>query len=143
MKRTRERYLRIINLLLDWAKEYKFSSKWPFEKLTVKEACKEEWVSENSFYVYMKSNPSLYKKYQFSREVQRDVLKERAQSNLEKILWWELEVENKELWRLSLDVLKSIEKAYNPKQEIDITNNEAISLSMDEIIWRIDELKNK
>lgn len=137
------KYEKVLELFEYGAREYKYSKKAPFTPLTITEALKELDIEyRHWFYSYMNTHEAFAKKYYFIRENKRENIRVNAEDNLERLISWELELENKDLWDLSLKVLKSIDSNYNQKQEIENTFKASLEMSTEEIMARINELNN-
>lgn len=139
-------YTKIINMIAFWAKEYhhpELKHLAPNTPLTAGQACKEMDVSQNSFFTYLRKNPVFAETYHSLKETRRERMRDLAENNVEKILSWELEVENKDLASISLKVLENTDKAWRKQEEEVKAFDVNVSLSLDELYSKFEELKTK
>lgn len=134
------KYERVISKIINWSsKPNKYTKKDIYVPLTATEAATEEWTTLEAFLMYLKRHPKLKAEFEKAKLVKIGVLQEYATDNISNLLTWD-KLEAKDLWDLSLKVLKATDKLFNPKQEIEATVDAAITLSTEDILLRIEEL---
>ena len=130
--------------MLSWSKEPLVEWIKPFTPMTMKEAVNQEWMTEQNFLYYINTYPSLKHKYEAIRTAKKEVVWSLAENNLHKALdeWNDIDLLDKA--KLSLDYLKSTDKSYNQKIEVNQTTKSLnFHISDDELKWRIYELMEK
>lgn len=117
-----------------------------YRKIPLNQACEEAGIHYYTFYRAVNNSKALKKAYNEIEEVRKSTIKWAAEENLVKAMNREGEykwMEAKDTARLSLDVLKSLDKGYNPKIEVENTGEVTVAnISKEEILKRIEELKN-
>lgn len=111
-----------ISNIIDMINFGRVDENWHFKKVTLKEALEITWVQKALFYYHIRQNPTLGAKYEDTRLNRREALKDKAEDNLMWAMEWTwdfADMEWKDRARLSLDILKQTDKAYNPRTEID------------------------
>lgn len=129
----------ILKLMLSWKKSYTAKvnvNKKPYTQLSIADACAELWLNRLAFHQRINNHPELKEKYLEMREAKRNIIKDDAESNLEKAIWWKLDIADNDLANLSLRFLEKTDKNYNPKQDIDIVSK---NLNFNVSDWEIME----
>ncbi len=114
-------------------------------KISIDDACDEVWVARHQFYYYVNKFPEIKERYEMFKKHRTATISNKAEQNLLKAMAWEGKfnsMEGKDVARLALDILKQVEKNYNPKIEIETTKEIDFSESAEDIIKKIEELKN-
>lgn len=141
------KYESIINLLISWTKTYKAESNQklrPYTPLTLEQACAEKWMNRQSFFYYINNYPALKEKYETVKIARREKIKTLAEDNLDRAIWGKMNIDDIDLANLSLKFLEKTDKAFNPKQEIDVVSkNLHFNMSDEQIMNRINELMKK
>lgn len=124
----------IVNYITFWKSKIehpdnKKSKLKPNIPMTVDQACKEFWITPNTFYKHLKAFPALNEKYQELKANRREYLKESAEANIELALTWGMkDLSEKEVLDASFKMLEKTDKNYNPKVEIE-TKSVSINLN--------------
>jgi len=117
---------------------------WELIRFTAAQAWEELWLEKHNFYYHIRSNPALKAKYEDVKLSRRDVMNDKAEDNLMQAMDGDGDfavMESKDRARLSLDILKQTERAYNPKIEIEAkTENMNFEVPMEELEKMILEL---
>ena len=141
---TKIRFEKVLDLMLSWAKNPKDNNIWSYVPMSMKEAVKEEWMTEQNFIYYINTYPALKEKYEAVRRTKREVIWNIAENNLKNALEDEKEIDKLDKAKLSLDYLKSTEKSYNQKIEVNQTTKSLnFNISDDELKARIYDLMEK
>lgn len=134
----------IFSLLTVWTRQCKWE--WnenipAFKPLKLNQALIEVGMTKQQFHYALRTYPALADKYAAFREIRRSIIKDRAEDNLDRAISWKMQIDDTDLANLSLKFLEKTDKAYSPKQEIEVTSN-YIDLSEEELKQKILELMN-
>lgn len=141
---TKIRFERVLDLMLSWTKKPKNDKIWSFIPMSMKEAVAEEWMTEQNFIYYVNTYPALKEKYEAVRRVKREVIWNIAENNLKDALEDNKEIDKLDKAKLSLDYLKSTDKTYNQKIEVNqVSKNLNFNINDDELKSRIYDLMAK
>jgi len=92
----------------------------PNVPMTVIQACREYWMTTNTFYQHLNRFPALNEKYQELKANRREFLKESAEANVQSALTGGMKtLSEKEMLDASFKMLEKTDKNYNPKIEIE------------------------
>lgn len=115
----------------------------PYTPMTLEKALAEVWKSRVAFFWNLNNHPEFKEKYELAKEARRENRKAMAENQLDKALGWLMTMEDKDLARLSLDILKATDKSYNPKIEIEETKKSLhLNISDADLQAKILELMN-
>jgi len=120
---------------------------WKIVRYKLYEAIDEVWINLHNFRYHIKTNATLWAKYNDIKVSRRESMKDRAEDNLLQAMEGKGDfavMESKDRARLSLDILKQTDKAYNPKIEIEAkTENMNFNTPVEELERMILELINE
>lgn len=134
----------VFTLITVWTKkcEHEDNQYIPaWKPLKIAEAMLEVWMEKQNFFSILRKNPDLKDKYKDFREVRRELIKDRAEDNLDRAIWGKMNIEDVDLANLSLKYLEKTDKAYNPKTEIAVTS-QYVDMTEEELKEKILELMN-
>lgn len=141
---TRTKMLAIMNAMVYGVKESTIDPNYkPYTPMPMKQAAKEFGISQFAFLSTVNNYDEMKERYEHTKTLKREAVKNLAENNLEKALQWMMDMEWKDVARLSLDYMKSTDKAFNPKLEIE-QNVKRLNLDVsdEELKLRIQELMN-
>lgn len=132
------KFEKIVDLMIHWDKDNNY------RPLSMKEAVSKVWIAQQTFIYYINTYPSLKEKYEAIKSAKREIIWWIAENNIHKALDWDMDIDDIDKARLSLDYLKSTTKEYNPKIEVNQSIKSInINISDEELKSRIQELMSK
>lgn len=141
---TKIRFEKVLDLMLSWTKSPQNVTIWSYVPMSMKEAVTEEWMTEQNFIYYINTYPALKEKYEAVRRTKREVIWNIAENNLKNALEDKEEIAKLDKAKLSLDYLKSTDKTYNQKIEVNQTVKSLnFNISDDELKARIYDLMER
>jgi hypothetical protein len=137
----------IINLMISGKDKYIHPDNKkliPYYPMTLNQACRELDMLPQQFFYYLNTYPALKEKYEAIKVARREKVKHYAEDNLDKAIGGKMDIDDTDLANLSLKYLEKTDKAFNPKQEIDvISKNLHFNMSDEQIMSKIQELMKK
>ena len=138
------RFEKILSLLQVWAPKIENEdniAKWisPWVPLKIWAALKECWVWYSDWHWMLNRYSYFKERYEDFKEIRRWRLMDWAEANLLDAIEGRLNIEDKDMARLSFDVATKLIKEYNPANKLEVDMNFS-NLSEEDILEKINEL---
>jgi hypothetical protein len=115
----------------------------PYTPLTLKQVASHLDKHEQTFLHHLVAYPEYKDRYEVAKTIRRDVVKAKAETKIDELFEWSLDVDDKDVARMALDYLKATDKAFNPKIEIEQNVKRLnLDISDDEFKARMQTLMN-
>lgn len=133
---TKIKMEKIFFYMVYWAPEIKSEAnikRWvkPATPLLLKEAVAEVWMHQVDFHWRIDKYPEYKERYEYIRRIRMEKTKNSAEETLDAAIAWELDIDDIDRAKLSLNYLEKVDKTYNTKLQID-NNINALMLDMSE-----------